>query len=77
MEVDLLVGDHVAIEVKATRLVADKHLKGLRALREELPILRCIVVSRDTTRRTSDDGIEIIPWETFLHELWDGLITGP
>jgi predicted AAA+ superfamily ATPase len=34
-EVDLVIGNGAAIEVKATALVQDKHFKGLRALKEE------------------------------------------
>jgi predicted AAA+ superfamily ATPase len=34
-EVDLIVGGNIAIEIKETALVQDKHLKGLRALKEE------------------------------------------
>jgi predicted AAA+ superfamily ATPase len=34
-EVDLIIGTSIAIEVKSTELISDKHLKGLRALAEE------------------------------------------
>lgn len=65
-EVDLLIDDQVAIEVKATTLVTDRHLKGLRALREDLPDMRCIVVSQDPDRRVTHDQIEILPWNVYL-----------
>ncbi|MDV7390430.1 hypothetical protein RZS08_03710, partial [Arthrospira platensis SPKY1] len=54
-EVDLLLDDRVAIEVNSTHLATDKHMKGLRALREDLPDIRCIVVSRDPARRVTED----------------------
>ena len=33
-EVDLIVGDKIAIEIKSHSLIQDKHLKGLRRLKE-------------------------------------------
>jgi uncharacterized protein len=74
LEVDVVVGDHLALEVKATDLVTGKHLKGLRALKEERLQRRYVVVSTDMRRRTTDDGIEIWPWPEFLGALWDGEI---
>lgn len=70
MEVDLLIGQKVAVEIKGTSLVSDKHLKGLRALKEESLFKKYIVVSLDQTKRTTNDGIEIIPWKEFLNSLW-------
>jgi len=35
LEVDFIIGNKLAIEIKGTDLVADKHLKGIRALKEE------------------------------------------
>ena len=34
-EVDLILGQEIALEIKSTSLILDKHLKGLRALKEE------------------------------------------
>lgn len=76
LEVDLLIGDRAAVEVKATELVTDKHLKGLRALREDLPGIRAVVVSRDPERRSTSDGIEILPWRVYLDELRTGTMPG-
>ena len=44
----------------------DKHLKGLRALREEGLIANYCVVSLDPERRITHDGIVIYPWQDFL-----------
>lgn len=74
MEVDLIIGDDVAVEVKASSLVSDKHLKGLRALKEENLLRRFIAVSTDSSRRKTEDGIEIYPWKLFLEQLWRGKI---
>ena len=68
-EVDFLVDTELAIEVKASRTVSDKHLKGLRALREENLVKRYIVVCREERPRIHD-GIEILPWRYFLDQLW-------
>ncbi|MEX2444285.1 MAG: ATP-binding protein [Alkalispirochaeta sp.] len=72
-EVDFLLDRRVAIEVKATRAVHDKHLKGLRALREEGGIERAIVVCREERPRRTD-GIDVLPWEYFLDQLWAGTL---
>lgn len=69
-EVDLIIGDKIAIEIKSTDLVQDKHLKGLRALKEEKLIKKYIVVSLDKTERTAKDEIKILPWKQFLKKLW-------
>lgn len=70
-EVDCLVGEKLAVEVKSTDLVQDRHLKSLRALREEGLIERYAIVSRDESERIVD-GISIYPWRIFLEKLWSG-----
>jgi predicted AAA+ superfamily ATPase len=72
-EVDLIVGSELALEIKATTQVTDRHLKGLRALREEKALKKYWIVSLDSHRRTLD-GIEILPWKEFLQILWAGQI---
>lgn len=74
LEVDFVVGKELAIAVKSTDLVQERDLKGLRALREEGLIRKCLVVSRDTERRVLD-GIEIYPWAEFLDSLWAGQLS--
>lgn len=72
-EVDFILDDRIAIEAKSTRHVQWKHLRGLRALREERLVERSIVVCREERPRL-EDGIEIWPLEFFLAALWgDGL----
>jgi len=68
-EVDFLVGSEVAIEVKGSDLVNERHLSGLRALREEGIFKTFCVVSRDRAVRVVD-GITIYPWQEFLLRLW-------
>ena len=69
-EVDLIVGDQWAIEIKGTHLVQDRHLKGLRALKEEEVAMSYFVVSLDSAERLTNDGIRIQPWKVFLEKLW-------
>jgi len=71
-EVDFLIGDGIAVEVKGTEHVSDADLKGLRSLSEEKKLKRKIVVSRETAPRTTEDAIEIWPISGFLHALWQG-----
>jgi uncharacterized protein len=72
-EVDFLIGDRIAIEVKATEMVSEKHLSGVRALAEEMSLTKRIVVSLDAQPRKIK-GIDIIPVQTFLKHLWKGQI---
>ncbi len=69
-EVDFILGTDLAIEVKGTDLVTEKHLKGLRALKEEGLVRTYAVVSLDPNERVTEDGIRIWPWQTFLNKLW-------
>ena len=73
-EVDLILDNLWAIEIKGTKSTQDKHLKGLRALKEEGKIQHFAVVSCDRLERKTQDGISIIPWKVFLKKLWNGKI---
>ena len=72
-EVDLVVDDVAAIEIKATRRVAREDLKGLRALQEEGVVKKFFLVSEDKTARLKD-GIHCLHWSDFLNKLWAGEI---
>ncbi len=69
LEVDLILGHDIAVEIKSSDRVTNKHLKGLRAFKEEHRA-KCILVSRDPEPRKTDDDILILPWEEFLKRLW-------
>ncbi|MEX2382105.1 MAG: DUF4143 domain-containing protein [Opitutales bacterium] len=72
-EVDFILGDGViAIEVKSTDSPGNDHVKGLRAWRDEQKAGRSLLVCRAPRARKTADGIEILPWQTFLHQLWQG-----
>jgi predicted AAA+ superfamily ATPase len=70
-EVDFVLADKTAIEVKAKEPVGERDLRGLRALKEEGLLKHYVVVSLEPRRRTVE-GIRILPWQEFLAELWDG-----
>ena len=71
-EVDFILGDEAAIEVKNVKTVTDRHLANLRELKEEGIFSKYIVVSREESPRMLEDGILILPWKDFLERLWNG-----
>src|ERR1035437_6585888 len=70
-EVDFILGDHTAIEVKARENVTPQDLKSLRALAEEKNLKRYLCVSLEPRRRQVE-GVVILPYRQFLKALWDG-----
>ncbi len=74
LEVDFIIGNHTAVEVKANRHVSDRHAKGLRALKEEAVFKNLLLVSLDNRERISG-GIRYLHLTTFLDELWGELFT--
>ena len=72
-EVDFIMGDEIAIEVKSTNKVTDKHLKNSRYLMEEGICKKYYLISHDKLPRVVD-GIQILHWSDFLNQLHDGKI---
>ncbi|RMG44654.1 MAG: ATP-binding protein [Candidatus Dadabacteria bacterium] len=72
LEVDAVIGEELAIEIKASERISERDLKGLRALSEEVSFKRSIVICRESAPRTTEDGIEIIPVNSFFRMLWEG-----
>ncbi|OGA00962.1 MAG: hypothetical protein A3I00_07955 [Betaproteobacteria bacterium RIFCSPLOWO2_02_FULL_64_12] len=70
-EVDFILGDHTAVELKAKESVAAQDVKSLRALAEERKLKRYLCVSLEPRRRRAD-GITFLPVEEFLDGLWGG-----
>ena len=69
-EVDFIVGDDIAIEVKSADKIHDKHLKGIRLLKQENICKKYMVISHDLIHR-KEEGIDIIHWKYFLEKLWN------
>jgi predicted AAA+ superfamily ATPase len=73
-EVDAIIGDGlVAIEIKSNSEVSSRHLKGLKAFKEDFPAARAMVVSMDKNKRILNE-VEIFPAVEFLKELWSDKI---
>ena len=71
IEVDFILGDHTAIEVKAKENVSVADLRSLRALAEEKKLKRYLCVSLEPRRRQVE-GITVMPYRKFLDALWGG-----
>lgn len=72
-EVDILVGERLAIEVKSASRVSPRDFKGLAALLEEGVFKKFYLVSQDKIP-IKKNGIMAIHWEDFLKRLWKGEI---
>ncbi len=73
-EVDTVLGDaQVAIEFKSSTEVKSRHLRGLKAFKEEHPDARLIIVSLDIQCRIFNN-VEVMPATHFLQQLWQGNI---
>ena len=68
-EVDFILGDHTAVEVKAKENLSTHDLKSLRALAEEKKLKRYLCVSLEPRRRNLDN-LTILPLREFLEALW-------
>lgn len=68
-EVDFVVNGKIAIEVKATEMVQEKHLKGLLKFGQNEKGDKKIIVSLDKNKRTIGE-INIYPYQLFLKDLW-------
>jgi uncharacterized protein len=73
-EVDLIVNDmEYALEIKSSAQIKTEHLKGLRTLLEDHPHLKKrMIVCLESKHRITPDGIEILPYQKFVQELWAG-----
>jgi predicted AAA+ superfamily ATPase len=69
-EVDFILGDHTAIELKASENVAPNDLKSLKALAEEKKLKRYLCVSLEARRRQIGE-VTVLPLQEFLKNLWD------
>jgi len=70
-EVDFIIGDHTAIEVKAKETVSPQDVKSLRAIADERKLKHYICVSLEPRPRRVG-GIALMPVREFLEALWSG-----
>jgi len=68
-EVDFVLPDVIAVEVKATTKVSQRDLKGLLALDRVKKIPKKILVSLDQ-HPAIDQGVHLLPLQQFLTSLW-------
>ncbi len=73
-EVDFVIDGKAAIEVKTSKNITTRELRGLRAFMDENAVNDYIIVCRELFERTTEDGIRIMPWKLFLDRLWNGEI---
>jgi predicted AAA+ superfamily ATPase len=69
-EVDFLLGNKTAIEVKASQKTSKNDFKGLKYLNEEGVFQNLILVSQDPIN-SQTDNILTLSWKQFLSELWE------
>lgn len=70
-EVDFIIGDHTAVEVKAKENISPNDVKSLRAIAEEKKLKRYLCVSLEPRARKFG-GITVLPFREFLDSLWSG-----
>ena len=63
-----------AIEVKAKEKVSDRDYRGLRVMSKLSSVKRRIVVYMGKDKGKTEDGIEILPFETFCQMLQQGFV---
>ena len=68
-EVDFILGDHTAVEVKAKENLSTHDLKSLRALAEEKKLKHYLCVSFEPRIRNLEN-VTILPFREFLEALW-------
>lgn len=72
-EVDLIIGKEVAMEIKFSKQMKSEFYGGLEALKEEGIFKKYLIVGRFNSSGEKD-GIEYLPYEKFLKQLWAGQI---
>jgi predicted AAA+ superfamily ATPase len=72
-EVDFLIGDEVAIEVKATKKVDAHDTKNLKILMDEKKFKNYYLITQDPIEKKMG-AIQCLNWKTFCSRLWGGEI---
>jgi predicted AAA+ superfamily ATPase len=70
-EVDFVIEDLLAVEIKSTTKATRKHAAGLRAFSQDYSVKNRVVVSRDPIDRI-EDQIHFLNYKSFLAKLWNG-----
>lgn len=72
-EVDFILNQQIAIEVKSSAKISNQHMSGLSKYSSLFPTKRKIIVCLEAKKRKIGD-VEIMPLVSFLNELWAGKI---
>ena len=72
-EVDFVIGNEIAIEVKSKKKIGHRDTRGLAAISEEAVWKHKLLVSCDPAREQFDGGIVKLHWREFLKNLWGGV----
>ncbi len=72
-EVDFVINNEIALEVKASRKVKAEHFKGLKKISLEGHFTKMILLTHDPIDKIID-GIYCLHWSSFLKQLWAGEI---
>ena len=73
-EVDFILNDKTAIEVKGSKTIGSHDLKGLNALAEEEKLKNYLLVCLESKERQTGK-VKILPWKIFLEKLWSGKLS--
>ncbi|EKD73738.1 MAG: hypothetical protein ACD_45C00207G0002 [uncultured bacterium] len=68
-EIDFVIGDEIAIEVKTTKRMTPHDLKNIKLLQEEHIIKKFFLISQDPIE-SKQDNIHCMHWKTFMQQLW-------
>jgi uncharacterized protein len=70
-EVDFILGDHTAVEVKAKENISHQDIKSLEAIAQEKKLKRYLCVSLEPRARRLGN-VTVLPFKEFLMALWSG-----
>lgn len=70
-EVDFIISDHTAIEIKAADRVGPRDQKNLLKLSEERTFKQLLIVSNDPIPKTLQTGVQCLPFLDFVERLWE------
>lgn len=71
LELDLIVPDIMAIEIKSSKQTSPKMIKTLKLFSEEHSFENYFLVSRDPVEK-KEGNIRLLYYENFLRKLWNG-----
>ncbi len=69
-EVDFIISDHTAIEVKVASNVSARDQKNLLKLSEERTFNHLLIVSNDPIPKKFETGVQCLPFSDFIDRLW-------